>query len=310
MIDSFAPIDPALIDAPSPEIAQSIDKHAGYTPEQMANDTRDVLMDACGAAAIRDFPQGLWIEPKDWADKARDNDKYKTWPINFVDRYTNQSPTHECTCHSLRTNFECARNKQRGIIYPDGPKKGFRYDTSIKGSVWVSCLSIYAEANPRQWGGANVQQVLEIAARRGFLPDKIQPHEYGFKHQLQGTTGQGNSNQSSGSWPSLSSFPSGWQETAKWLKPLEVIFPDSWEQAVCLLLHGHAVSVGRSGHAVPWCHWNVAQSVAAYPDSYDVTRYDSLGTVRGCGGNGSFSIVSVTAPHDWMDPAGTKAVKP
>lgn len=293
-MSAFDAIDPALIDVKLPA-------HDGYPDSIKAGDTTDVLKQACGAAA-RDFPKALWIEPNDWADKAADNDKYHTWPINYIDRFTNQNPTHECTCHSLRTNMEGARNRQRGIIYPDGPKKDYRYDASSKGSVWLSPLSVYAEANPGQWGGAGVRQVLEIAARRGMLPDKIQPHEYGLKHQLQGTTGQGGKNQSSGPWVRLSAFPEGWEETAKWFKPLEVIFPESWEQAVCLVLHGMQVSVGRSGHAIPYSVWNVKQQVMGYVDSYDIVRYDSLGTVKGCAADGSFAIASVVAPKDWLHP--------
>lgn len=289
------PIDPALIDvvlAPS-----------GYPPELAAEDTPDAIRDACGAAS-RDFPKSLWIEPSNWADKARDNDKHGTWPLNYVDRYTNQDPTHECTCHSLRANFEGARNRQRGVSYPDGPKKNFRYAESGEvGSVWVSPLSVYLEANPRQWGGANVRQVMEIACRRGMLPEKIQPHDYGFKHSLQGTTGRGNNNQSSGPWVRLSQLPEGWEQTAAKFKPLEVIFPESWEQAVCLVLNGLLVSVGRNGHAIPWARWDVGQQVMAYPDSYDVTRYDSLRTVKSAW-QGSFAIASVTAPDDWSKPAG------
>lgn len=293
-MNSFAPVDPKLIDFVLPE-------HDGYPVAFEAEDTTDAVRDVCGAAA-RDFPKSLWIEPKDWADKARDNDKYHTWPMNFIDRYTNQNPTHECTCHSLRANAEACRNRQLGIIYPEGPKKGFRYDESKRGSVWLGPLSVYAEANPRQWGGANVRQVMEIACRRGMLPEKIQPFEYGFKHTLQGTTGAGGLNQSKGPWVSLSNFPSGWKETAAWFKPQEVIFPGSWEEAVCLVLHGMVVSVGRNGHAVPWAQWNAAQQVMAYPDSYDVTRYDSLRTVKGAWG-GAFAIASMTAPDDWMKPA-------
>lgn len=289
------PIDPSLIDvvlAPS-----------GYPPELAAEDTPDAIRDACGSAS-RDFPKSLWIEPKDWADKARDNDKHGTWPLNYVDRYTNQDPTHECTCHSLRANFEGARNRQRGVSYSDGPKKGFRYAESAGvGSVWVSPLSVYLEANPRQWGGANVRQVMEIACRRGMLPEKIQPHDYGFQHTLQGTTGRGNNNQSSGPWVRLSQLPEGWEQTAAKFKPLEVIFPESWEQAVCLVLNGLLVSVGRNGHAIPWAKWDVGQQVMAYPDSYDVTRYDSLRTVKSAW-QGSFAIASVTAPDDWSKPAG------
>lgn len=297
-MNSFAPVDPKLIDVVLPE-------HDGYPVAFEAEDTTDAVRDVCGAAA-RDFPKSLWIEPKDWADKARDNDKYHTWPMNYIDRYTNQNPTHECTCHSLRANAEACRNRQLGIIYPGGPKKGFRYDESKRGSVWLGPLSVYAEANPRQWGGANVRQVMEIACRRGMLPEKIQPFEYGFKHTLQGTTGAGGLNQSKGPWVSLSNFPSGWKETAAWFKPQEVIFPGSWEEAVCLVLHGMVVSVGRNGHAVPWSRWNAAQQVMAYPDSYDLTRYDSLRTVKSAWG-GAFAIASMTVPDDWKHPAGGTA---
>lgn len=296
-MNSFAPVDPALVDVTLPP--------SGYDNDVAAGDTPDVLRDVCGAAT-RDFQKALWIEPGNWLDKARDNDKYHTWPVNYVDRFTNQSPTHECTCHSLRTNVEAARNRQAGIIFTDGPKKGFRYEQSAKRSVWLSPLSVYAEANPRQWGGAGVRQVLEIACRRGMLPDKIQPRDYGFKHQLQGTTGQGNSNQSSGSWVSLSRFPEGWEETAKWFKPLEVIFPESFEQAVCLILHGYVVSVGRNGHAIPWDRLVFSGSsveAAGYSDSYDVERFDSVRTMKSAW-QGSFAVASVTTPDSWDKPAG------
>ncbi len=302
-MSSFDPVNPALVDVPSPEIASTPDGHSGYPAALAAADTPDVLKGACGSAS-RDFPQSLWIDPKDWADKARENDKNHTWPLNYIDRFTNQNPTHECTCHSLRTNAEACRNRQRGIIFPDGPKKDFRYPESANGSVWLSPLSVYAEANPGQWGGAGVQQVLNIACRRGFLPDKIQPAEYGFKHTLQGTTGGGNSNQSHGDWVRLSSFPDGWEETAKWLKPLEVILYDDWQKAVCLVLHGYIVSVGRSGHAIPYARWRPQDEIMEYIDSYNVIRYDSKGTVRGAVSSGGFSIASMTAPNDWMRPGG------
>lgn len=292
MIDSFSPIDPKLIDVRLPD--------SGYPAELAAGDTRDVLMDACGAAS-REFPKELWIEPKDWPDKARENDANKTWPVNFIDRYTNQNPTHECTTHSLRAGCEAAWNRQRGLIFPEGPKAGYRYEKSAMGSVWLSVVSVYAEANPGQWGGASIRQVMEIAVRRGFIPDKIQPKEYGFKHTLQGTAGKGNNNQSSGPWTRVSGFPSGWEETAKHFRPQQVIFPASWEQAVCLVLHGRCVHVGRSGHAVPWAFYNVSSGAMGYTDSYDVTRYDSAGTVRSAWG-GSFAIDTMTVPDDWSKP--------
>jgi len=300
-VNSFAPIDPALVDVPSPQIANSPDGFSGYIDD--GGDTIDALKDCCGGAS-RDFPQALWIEPKDWAEKARENDENKTWPMNFIDRYTNQNPTHECTCHSLTRAAEGARNRQRGIIFPEGPVKDFRYPESAEfDSVWLAPNSIYAEANPRQWGGANVRQVLEIACRRGFLPETIQPRDYGFKHAIPGTTGKGGKNQARGPWLPVSIFPEGWQDTGKWFRPDEVIFPESWEQAVCLVLQGMFVCVGRSGHAIPWGQWNHAEGVMAYPDSYDVTRYDSVRTVKSAW-QGSFAIASMTVPDDWKHPTG------
>jgi hypothetical protein len=289
-------IDPKLIDVVLPH------EHDGYPAELAAEDTPDALRDACGSAS-REFPKALWIEPRDWVAKARENDAAGSWAMNFIDRFTNQDPSHSCTCHSLRANFEAARNRARGVHY-GGPKKDYRYSESRDfGSVWLSPLSVYAEANPREWGGANVRQVLEIAVRRGMLPDTIQPAEYGFRHSLQGTNGRGCNNQSGGKWVPLSRFPDGWQETAKLFRPLEVIFPESYEQAVCLVLHGYAVSVGRNGHAVPWARWIPGQRLMAYPDSYEVIRYDSEQTSRRAW-NGSFAIASVTLPDDWSKPAG------
>lgn len=301
MIDSFAPVNPALVDAPLPASVLT-DGHPGYPAQLAAGDTRDVLMGVCGSAS-REFPKALWIEPSDWEDKARENDKNKTWPVNFCDRFTNQTPNHFCTCHSLGTNFEICRNRQRGVIYPDGPKAGFRYEESAKyGSVWVSPMSVYAEANPGEWGGASIRHVMDICIRRGFLPDKLQPKDYGFKHTLAGTTGKGGINQSSGPWTPVSRFPNGWQETAKSFRILEVIFPETIEQAMCLILHGYAVCVGRAGHAVPWALANVQEKRFGYVDSYDVIRWDSWGTARGAVG-GSYAIASVTAPDDWSEPA-------
>lgn len=289
-------IDPKLIDVfPA--------QHDGYPDRLAAEDTADALRHACGDAS-REFPDSLWIEPRDWEARAAENDRNGTWALNFIDRFTNQTPTHECTCHSLRTNFEACRNRARGMLYAKGPQAGYRYpESSTDGSVWVSPLSVYAEANPDQWGGANVRQVLEIAVRRGMLPDITQPRDYGFRHVMYGTSGKGNTNQSGGRWVPVSKFPEGWQETAKWFRPLEVIFPDSYEQAVCCVLNGLVVSVGRNGHAVPWAKWVAAQRLMAYADSYDIVRYDSDRTVRSAW-RGSFAIASVTLPDDWSRPAG------
>lgn len=289
-------IDPSLIDVFPRE-------HDGYPDHLAAEDTTDALRDACGDAS-RDFPESMWIEPRDWAAVAAEHDRHGTWALCYLDRFTNQDPTHECTCHSLRANMEAARNRARGVTYLDGPRAGSRYpDSENAGSVWLSPLSVYAEANPDQWGGANVRQVLEIAVRRGMLPDRVQPRDYGFRHAIQGTAGRGNGNQSSGPWLPLSRFPDGWRETAKHFRPLEVIFPQSYEEAICCLLNGLVVSVGRRGHAVPWAKWVAAERLCAYPDSYDILRFDSDRTAQSAW-KGSFAIVSVTLPDDWSRPAG------
>jgi hypothetical protein len=294
-MSSFTPVDPSLVDVTLPP--------SGYDDDVAAGDTHDVLWDICGSAS-REVPAAIRIDSSRWTEKAEENDEFRTWPANFCDRFTNQNPNHFCTCHSLGTNFEIARNRQRGVIFPDGPKVGFRYEESkSSGSVWVSPMSVYAEANPREWGGASVRHVLDICIRRGFIPDKTQPAEYGFKHTLAGTTGKGGLNQSSGSWTPVRSFPDGWQETAKNFRIQEVIFPESAEDIMCLVLHGYAVCVGRNGHAVPYAIANVERKMIGYIDSYDVIRWDSWNTVRKAV-SGSYAIASVTTPDDWSKPAG------
>ena len=301
MIDSFAPIPSNLVDVlpPSDEL--------GYPEEQMLADQEPgVLWDCCGASS-RKFPEKWYIDPDDYADVARENDKNGTWALNFRDRFTNQHPTHECTCHSLDTNFSGARNKHRAIIYPDGPKKNHRYAESGEfGSVFFSCMYPYNIANPRIRGGAGVRQVLEIACNYGMMPEHTQPRDYGFKHTMPGTMGQGNTNQSSGKWVSKSQMPDGWEETAKHFKPLEVIFPESLEQAICLLLRGHFVSVGYNGHAYPWGQLTFSGDRLTgvnYPDSYNVIRNNSVAVMRQAY-RGSYSIITTTQPGDWMKPAG------
>lgn len=286
-------VDPRLIDV-------VLRDPSGYDAKMQAGDTRDVLMQACGSAT-RKFPKEWYIEPKYWKQKAEYLDEINGWALNFIDRFTVQTPTHECTTHSLAANATAARNKARGIIYPRGPEKGFRYPESSKGSVFLSPLSVYAEANPSRWGGANVRAVLEIACRRGILPDTIQPHDYGFQHALRGTSGKGNNNQSGGDWIRLQDFPSGWELTARHFMPQEVIFPESFEEAMCCLLNGGAVSVGRDGHAVPWAKWDWKQDLFPYPDSYDLIRYDSRRRAESAW-RGSFCIVTMTHTEDWMKP--------
>lgn len=294
-MNSFALVDPKLIDFALPE-------HDGYPDDCAAEDSHDTLWDAAGDAA-REFPRHLWIEPRDWADAARENDAHKTWPINWLDRFTNQSPTHECTCHALRAVAEACRNRQRGIILGP-PVAGERLAVSARSaSVWLSPLSIYAEANPRQRGGASTRGVLTIAQRRGFLPETKQPREWGFAHAIVGTAGKGGVNQAAGDWVPLSRFPDGWEDTAKHFRPLEIIIPTSAEEMVCCVLAGLAVGGGRNGHAIPYGIYNPTQQLLGYVDSYEVVRWDSMRTVRAAVGS-AYAIASMTTPDDWLRPAG------
>ncbi len=296
MSDSFTPIDPKLIDVP-------LNEESGYSEALAAADTPDALRDACGAAA-REFPKSMWIDAKDRKDKARENDKNKTWGFNYLSRYTNQSSSHECTCHALRASAEACRNRHRGINFPDGPVKGFRYEESSLGDVFLTPMSVYPIANPRRYGGAGCIQVLNISCNTGFLPDKIQPRDYGFKHTLHGTSGKGNNNQSSGPWITERNFPEGWKETAKHFKPKEIVVTDDWEQALCMLLHGIVLGYGRDGHAIPPSGWNAASDVYRYDDSYDRTLYDSASTFRRACRSGVYGIITMTTPDNWLKPAG------
>ena len=312
LFDSRVPIPGYLIDTHEP-VFNLPDGHCGYTEAQQKADTPLAMRDAVGDA-VRDFPASMWIEAKDRPAKAEENDANRTWAMNYVSGFTNQGgggggySTHECTCHDLIQNFRIARNRQRAMKYLEGPKKDFRYPQSAMGDVFFSPLSVYAEANPGQWGGAGCIQVLNIACKRGILPDNTQPAEYKFKHTLQGTCGKGGINQSRGPWVSLSEFPDGYLETAKLFKPEAVCVTTDWEEALCLLLHGFKCSYGRSGHAVGPAMWNHASNSYPYPDSYDVIRVDSFSTFKSAVSGGAYFILSVPAPDNWLDPSGNLAL--
>jgi len=296
-------IDPSLVDVVLPF-------NTGYPPELAALDTDEAIWGAFGDTS-RDFPNSLWVEPRDVRERAAYNDEHGLWAENFWDRFTNQSPTHECTCHALVAVMEACWNRQRRLSL-GGPVAGERLPISAESaSVWFSCLSIYAEANPRQWGGASVQQVIGIACERGFLPDIIQPKDYGFKHAMQGTYGKGGINQSKGEWPGWRSgdfirLPDAWEddnwkETARHFRPLECVNPRSSEQYDSLLIHGYGIGIGRSGHSVPVGRivYDGNRKLYRYRDSYDVFRYDSRAYT-----SGSYSILTCTTPDDWDKPAG------
>lgn len=260
----------------------------GYAEDAPQVDTSDNL----AGLGTREFPDHLWIDPKDWKDKARENDKYGLWPEDYINRQTNQTPTHECTTHALLQNMEIAWNRQR-----EGQGMPF----------YASALSVYAEANPRQWGGSSMQKTLGIAMRRGMLPEHNGPDGTNqrelYKHTLNLSSGR--DDEQGGPWVRLSNFPDGWNDTSRHFKPLEVINIRTWEQSVCVILNGICDSVGRRGHAIPYVKivWRDGRLYARYSDSYRVFRYDSVSNIR-AGVGGSYGIVTTTTPDDWSRPAG------
>lgn len=296
-------IDPKLIDVTLPF-------DSGYPAALAALDTPQTIRAAFGDTS-REFPAALYVEPKTLRDRCEENDRLGLWAEDFWDRFTNQNPTHECTCHALVAVAEACWNRQQRIRL-GGPEAGVRKPISeSSGSVWFSPLSVYAEANPGQWGGASCQQVIGIACRRGLLPDKIQPRPWKFKHAMQGTCGKGGINQSSGDWPGWSNgtfkrrpadwADGAWTETAKWFRPLECVNPEDEEQYDSLLANSFAIGIGRNGHSVPIGRivWDGNRKLYRYRDSYDVFRYDSRPYT-----SGAYSILSMTAPDSWERPAG------
>lgn len=239
---------------------------SGYPANMAANDTSDNLKMMGGT----DFPQSLWIEPKDWKTYAADNklSERKLWPTNFKGRFTNQDPTHECVCHALCRSAEIAYAQQHS-----GAKR-----------IALSQVGIYGIANPGQWGGSDVLGCLRIAMEQGFIPENVWGQDAIFKHTMHGTCGKGNQDNSSGPWVTERTHPqyfSGAAETRKLFKPTEVINPRTREEMACCVLHGRAICVGRRGHSVPYTFlvWEPNQKseqpTFGYDDSYDVQRYDS-----------------------------------
>jgi len=261
----------------------------GYPDALAGLDTSDAL----AGLGTREFPDHMWVEPSDWKDVARQNDENGTWPEDYRVRHGSQGNSHECTCWSLMQNLEIAISRQR---------QGTHH------AVWLSPLSCYAEANPRQWGGSYMQKTLGICIERGMLPahngpDGVGSQKLKFTHTLNQTSGLSDPSEGGGPWVPLSRFPDGWKDTARHFRPLEVINPRSYEQIVSLLLNGIAVSVGRSGHAIPYVQvvWRNGQLHAKYADSYRVHRFDSVRMVKSAVG-GAYGIVTTTIPDDWGNP--------
>jgi len=272
-------------------------ENSGYSVDMAAKfDT----VEEFGALGAQDFSfhSHLDINESLWKDYATENDKYKTWAEDYRTHFTHQGNSHECVSHAFTQWFEITWNKQSG---------------TKNHSVWFSPLSIYCEANPRQWGGTYLHKVLSIARNRGILPEHNGPEGSGsqklkFQHTLHQTAGR--NDDGNGKWVRFpNGMPSGWQETARHFKPLEVINLSSWKQIVCCLLNGIPVWVGRKGHSITYTFvaWSNGRIVAGYPDSYNVIRYDSVNNIKSAA-SGALALGNTTLPDDWNKPAGDEMI--
>ncbi len=95
-----------------------LDDETGYPEELSRQDTPDVLRCAAADAGVTvvPLPSHFAIPRKDWLEVQKLGEKNRTRPIDFLDRFTNQSPTHECTSHGGQAVFTMARNRQRRIV--------------------------------------------------------------------------------------------------------------------------------------------------------------------------------------------------
>lgn len=256
---------------------------SGYPDDLAAEDTVENLF-GLDRSIVKAVPGAYHIPERQWKEKAAENDRLKLWPEDYRKRFTNQSPTHECTCHGLIQNMEICLNRQNAADKNDW--------------VFLSPLSVYAEANPNKWGGSSGSRTLGIAMRRGVLPDKISPNADEFEHTLHGTEGKGNDTQSSGPWVRYpQGFPEGFEQTARRFKPLEVLNPSSFEELICVVLNGGAVTVGRNGHMLTYVAivWRDGRLHAMTIDSYDRHTFDDERTIRRAV-SGSYAITSM---QDW-----------
>lgn len=291
--DPFAHITQKMVDVFPPT-------HDGYVDEkgEDRSDNFAGMEDADGNVVSYEFPERLWIDPKDWRDVASDNTKYRLWPQMAREdfgRFTNQSPTSECTAHSLVQGAEAAYRNQLGICTRNGRK----------GNILLAPMSIYGRTNPSGRGGANCLNVMKTAVQYGFLPEPGRGQDQIFDHTLIGTRGRGNSEQKGGVFTPARRFPQGSESTSVSLRPIEVIIPRTIEQCICLILHRYVNNVGRNGHAVPhdilvWKTPGDWPDLFGYSDSYDRVLYDSLRTAKRCV-SGASAITLMTTCETFED---------
>lgn len=232
------------------------------------------------AGRIISMPDSLKIDLSSSSVRARAQklDELGMWAMDYSNRFTNQSPTHECTCHALIQNLEIAWNR----MYELRPKS--------ERSVFFSPMYSYRVVHGSNWrGGDSMQRTMRGAMTTGAVPEHagrggVNDQKNRFKFTVAGTYGKGNEFNSSGDW--MTSIPSECDQWNDYFRIKTVINIQSVEEAVMLLLQGYSDGGGRNGHAIPHAAirfdstYDYRRAEYPYIDSYDVIRIDSYKTFR------------------------------
>lgn len=246
------------------------------------------------AGAVR-FPDELRIERGQWDSWIAQNDEHKSSAIDYSARFTHQGNSHECVCHASVQSFEIAYNRKFA---------------GTKHAVFFSPVSLYTRiTGGSQWGGSNVMDALSELIGRGVLPEHDGPEWLGgkggqakrFKATVHQTSGRSEDHWPTKGWIRESSFPDGWEQTARHFRVLEAFTIPDKEAHASALLRGLCIVNGRQGHSIP--HAKLVKSdgryLSKYRDSYNRDLFDSEGLW-----GGGYAIASVTAPDDPLKPAG------
>jgi hypothetical protein len=157
-----------------------------------------------------------------------------------------------CASHATTQAFEVAWNQAYGI------------------EDWIefSPMSIYPFVSRRANSGSTLSDNLEYIQDSGLLPVPGQKYEQFLKDaDIPVHTREENDY--------YGSFPTGWKDTARYFRAVEVFDIGSYEGLVTALLMGFPCVVGRSGHAI--CHLDPQGdgSSIAYANSWSPNWGDS-----------------------------------
>ncbi len=144
--------------------------------------------------------------------------------------------------------------------------------------VHLSAISLYKRIGSSPNSGAMVSSGIDEMVENGVLP-LTRPENSRYKHTMENTGFH-------------TSYPEGWQETAKLFKALEWTEIDSYAELVSCLLLQFPVVVGRSGHSICYCDF-------LYKDGEPMVRYANSWGDWGENGYGYDTLRSIKASSGW-----------